>query len=156
MSAVNMPRQPSSRAVYAAGLPSLLSSPLRCFAEYSSLGAPSQQPVWPEQLIKLSCMIDDCRSWETINSCPVQTPDCWLEGPCLVSMNVRVGLQSSPVVLETVCNDNLMFRTKYVVVDLYVRQCLAHHRSCYTETENSLTRSDTLISSTQYCLYYIL
>ena len=75
-------------------------------------------------------------------------------GASLVSMNVRVGLRSSPVVLETVCNDNLMFRTKYVVVDLYVRQCLAHHRSCYTETENSLTRSDTLISSTRYCIYY--
>ena len=85
------------------------------------------------QLIKLSCMIDDCWSWETINS-RLQT-----SGPCLVSItDVRVGLYWRP----GVCNDNLMFRTKYVVVDLYVRQCLAHHRSCYTETENILTRSD--------------
>ena len=83
------------------------------------------------QLIKVSCMIDNCRTWEDnkleINF--LSCPDWWLAG-CQCEQPCRTGD----------CNDNLMFRTKYSPVDLYVPQCLAWHRSrCYTG--NTLTRS---------------
>ena len=138
MSAVNMARHLQGWVLSGTTVQCRASSPPLLHRIFGPCRPQPAACVARTQLIKLSCMIDDCWSWETINS-RLQT-----SGARLVSItDVRVGLYWRP----GVCNDNLMFRTKYVVVDLYVRQCLAHHRSCYTETENILTRSD------QYCVY---